>query len=449
MQDFGSLINSELDIISRRIRGMAMISRGIVPNLVLSQRAVDRIVHTAQGFIQDETGESMVGLVLPGQDVEDMPTIYVLDTISPDEATTVRMTHTFQQGDDLQDEIIWWLQENWRLSRELGLDSKSQPFESRFDSPLRYLGDWHKQPGYMIQPSGGDLMTALAWLDDMENQMEYLLVPIVTLGHPATTLASEGDRVNYFTYPMEDGTDLRMDWWYIHRDVRVFQPITPVILPEETFPAVADYPWHLVRPDRIEDEVALLQQEGMFVNPLVYQADDDIPMELCFFVARPGSATVLLLITEHNYPQTPPRAFTAPFHRFDPADDFYDIFEEFWAQKSPVDDLPAFDWQPESTLLGFIRLIESHLGIAPPPPPQPKAVSIAVDVDGEEDAPPVDGASADVASVDGASPDVASPDAASTVAAEPEPAPPTEAVKQQNTPTATNSTDEETEEETT
>ena len=216
--------------------------------------------------------------------------------------------------------------------------------------------------------------------------------------------------------------------------MRVFQPITPVILPEETFPAVADYPWHLVRPDRIEDEVALLQQEGMFVNPLVYQADDDIPMELCFFVARPGSATVLLLITEHNYPQTPPRAYTAPFHRFDPADDFYDIFEEFWAQKTPVDDLPAFDWQPESTLLGFIRLIEDHLGIAPPPPPPSQAVSIAVDVDVDVD---VDGEEEAAPAADEASD--------STADAQPE----TSTEEAAPTTTATHSTDEETEEETT
>lgn len=399
MQDLGRLVQLEMDVISRRIRGMAMISRGIVPNLVISQRVVARIVNTAQGFIQDETGESMLGFVLPGEDIEDMPTIYVLDTISPDEEATVRMTHTFQQGDDLQDEIIWWLQENWRLSREIGLDSNRQPFDAMWDTPLRYLGDWHKQPGYMIQPSGGDLMTALSWLDDEENQMDYLLVPIVTLGHPATTLEHEGAQVNYFTYLMEDGTNLRMDWWYIHRDVRVFQPITPVIMAEKQFPALAAYPWHLIKPDRIEDEVALMQHEGMFVNPLVYQADDDVPMELCFFVARPGSATVLLLVTEHDYPLTPPRAYTAPFHRFDPGDDFYVIFEQFWLQRQPVDDLPNFQWGPNYTLLSFIRAVEDHLGIAPQKPvtpvaaesvadvaPERKSVSIAVEMDDDEDA---------------------------------------------------------------
>ena len=39
-----------------------------------------------------------------------------------------------------------------------------------FDVPLRYLGDWHKQPGSMIQPSHGDHMTALTWLDDEESR---------------------------------------------------------------------------------------------------------------------------------------------------------------------------------------------------------------------------------------------------------------------------------------
>ena len=94
-----------------------MISRGIVPNLVLSQRAVERMLSAASQFMADETGEAMVGFVIEDDTPEGLPTIYVLDTISPDE-TAVRRSHTFQQGDALQDEIIWWLQENWHFHRE-------------------------------------------------------------------------------------------------------------------------------------------------------------------------------------------------------------------------------------------------------------------------------------------------------------------------------------------
>lgn len=385
MDDLRRFVRFEASSLTRRLRGMAMISRGIVPNLVISQRVVDKITSIARQFIADETGESMVGMVIDSNQPETMPTIYVLDTISPDEEETLRRTHTFQQGDDLQDEIIWWLQENWRLCREMGVDSDQNPLDEKWLIPLRYVGDWHKQPGYMIQPSGGDLMTALAWLDDEENMMEYLLVPIVTLGHPATT-SEEGAQVNYFTVSMGDGTNLRVDWWYIHRDVRVFQPITPVVMPEDRLPKLAGYPWHLTKPDLAEDEVTLLRQDGLFVELLVWQADGDIPMELCFFIARPGASQVLLLVTEHDYPTTPPRAYASPFTRFDPNDEFYAIFEQFWDTAQAVTDVAQWQWSPDARLVDYIHALEDHLGIAPQRPPEAK-VTIAVDVDDDEAAP--------------------------------------------------------------
>lgn len=366
-----------------------MVSRGIVPRLVLSQRVLDKIARTANQFIADETGESMVGFVVPGTTgPEDLPTIYVVDTISPDEDETLRRTHTFQQGDDLQDEIIWWLQENWRLCREQGMDSVKRPLDARFaTTPLRYLGDWHKQPGYMIQPSGGDLMTALAWLDDDDNQMEYLLVPIVTLGHPATTLEDEAGQVNYVTVFMGDDTSLRVDWWYIHRDVRFFQPITPRVMPAEELPTLASYGWQLLYPDRLDDEVYAMNDDGLFVSPLVWQADEDIPMELCFFCARAGSNKVILVITEWDYPQSPPRARVGPFERFDPSDDMYEVFESIWTKSEPVAPPAGFQWRPGMRLLDFVRAVEDELGIPHTPPPQSfrRQPGVSIDVHIEDD----------------------------------------------------------------
>ena len=161
-------------------------TRNSVPNLVIARRVLHKMTRAAQAFIEDETGEAMVGLVVPGERTKGIETLYVLDTISPDESA-VRQFHTFQQGDEQQDEIIWWLQENWRVYRERRRNSYGQALSAKWDVPLRYLGDWHKQPGYMIAPSGGDQRTALDWLDDEENGMNFLLAPIVTLGHPSTT----------------------------------------------------------------------------------------------------------------------------------------------------------------------------------------------------------------------------------------------------------------------
>lgn len=225
MEDFGSLLQAEFNVVSRRLRGMAMISRGIVPNLIISQRLVDRVVKAAHGYIEDETGETMVGLIIDTDEPETMPTLYLLDTIAPDESV-IRRSHMFEQGDELQQDIFVWLLENWATYQEIGRDMDGKPIQDEWRVELKHLGDWHKQPGFMIQPSGGDLMTALRIMDDEENNFEFLLVPIVTLGHPSVT-SEEGAQVNYFNIPMGDGTSLRMDWWYIHRDVRVFQPITP------------------------------------------------------------------------------------------------------------------------------------------------------------------------------------------------------------------------------
>lgn len=272
--DILKLMELEFEFMRRRLRGMAMISRGIVPNLVLSQRAVAKMLSAAGQYLADETGEAMMGFVIEDDTPEGLPTIYVLDTISPDE-TAIRRSHTFQQGDDIQDEIRIWLRENWHFYREQHRGTDALP--DRFDIPLRYLGDWHKQPGSMIQPSHGDLMTALSLLDDDEVGMEYLLVPIVTVGH-AQIIGVSDVKVNYITVPMGDGTDMRVDWWYIHRDVRVFQPLHPQVVEADELPAMMKYGWHVVYEERLNQEYMRLETSGAWVSALIlWEADDEVP----------------------------------------------------------------------------------------------------------------------------------------------------------------------------
>lgn len=288
--DILKLMQLEIEFLRKRLRGMAMISRGIVPNLVLSERAVKKMLSAASQYLADETGEAMLGFIVENDTPEGLPTIYVLDTISPDE-TAIRRSHTFQQGDALQDEIIWWLQENWHFHRERYRGSEVLP--DRFDVPLRYLGDWHKQPGSMIQPSHGDLMTALSWLDDDDLGMDYLLVPIVTVGY-AQIIGESDLAVNYITVPMDNGTDMRVDWWYIHRDVRVFQPVHPQIVEENVLPQMMKYAWHVVLPDRLTSETLAMADDGLLVRALFYECDGEVPLEFCFFAIRQGARSFLL-----------------------------------------------------------------------------------------------------------------------------------------------------------
>lgn len=392
MEDFGSLLQSELSIFSRRLRGMAMISRGIVPNLVISQRTVDRVVKAAQGFIEDETGETMVGIVVDSDEPEQMPTMYVLDTISPDQ-TAERRSHMFEQGDEMQQDIFVWLLENWTSYQEIGRDMTGKPIKDDWRVDLKHLGDWHKQPGFMIQPSGGDLMTALRIMDDEENQFEFLLVPIVTLGHASVT-SEEGAQVNYFTVPMEDGTSLRMDWWFIHRDVRVFQPITPTIVPTDELPVLTPYPWHILRREQLDEELGLLQDDGKFllaVNAIFWEADGDLPLEICFIVGIPDRMDVFLVVTDWNYPDVKPRVRMADFTGVDASQYVYQVFSDLWEKSEPITEPKDFEWNPESSyIVDYLAVIEKEMGIRPddvpmpwerdaPPPP----VNIAVEVEGD------------------------------------------------------------------
>lgn len=338
-----------------------------VPNLVVAQRVVDKMIHAARLYAEDETGEAMVGLLAPGTHTNGVPTLYVLDTISPD-ATALRMMHTFQQGDERQDELIWWLQENWRFERERG---GGKP--AKWDVPLRYLGDWHKQPGYMIQPSGGDLMTALDWIEDPENHMDFLLAPIVTLDHHPTTSVGEA-RVNFLTVPQGDGMSARVDFWYIDREHRIFMPIFPAVYPDDQLPALPAYPWHLVDEGRFTAESNRLAADGLFTTLVLWEADDTPPLEVCFLALRAGATKALLLVTPWNYPKAPPSARVATYAGIRPDDDPYTVFAHLWGQSEPAPAPPGWTWAEERTLAEYVAALETALGARPAPAtPAPSA----------------------------------------------------------------------------
>jgi hypothetical protein len=346
-----------------------------VPNLVVPQRVLDRMAAAARHYIEDETGEAMVGLVVPGTTTNGVPTLYVLDTISPDESA-VRQMHTFQQGDERQDELIWWLQENWRVCRETGKGLDGKPLAAKWNVPLRYLGDWHKQPGRMIAPSGGDLMTALEWIHDPENGTDFLLAPIVTLDEPDNAdedAVESGVGLNYLTVPTGETTSIRVDFWYIERKMRAFLPIVPAVYPDDQLPRLSSYPWHLVNEDRFETESAQLRADKLFTSVVLWDTDGEPPLDVCFMTARLGSDRVFILVTPWDYPVRRPTARVAPFIHMGSDDEVYEVFEQMWAQSVLVDDPPGWTWSAESYLIDYVRALE-----AAPPALQPD--------DGEENA---------------------------------------------------------------
>ncbi|MBE2268954.1 MAG: hypothetical protein IAE80_12040 [Anaerolinea sp.] len=326
-----------------------------VPNLVVAQRVIDKMAAAANTHMEDETGEAMVGFFIPGLHTNGVPTLYVLDTISPDDSA-VRQFHTFQQGDERQDELIWWLQENWRVQRKKGQTLIGKVFPSKWDVPLRYLGDWHKQPGFMIQPSGGDLMTALDWIEDEDNNTDFLLAPIVTLDHPHTIIPSNVT-TNFLMIPQTGGEAMRVDFWYIDKHVSGFLPIAPVIYPNEQLPTLAEYPWHLIDEERFARENQLLREDNLFISVILHDADEHPPLEICFLSARVGGDKLIIVVTAADYPKTPPRVRVAPYIHMQPNDDMYKVFEQAWKASEPV--TLGIEWTPESTLLDVIKMAEA------------------------------------------------------------------------------------------
>lgn len=333
-----------------------------VPRLHIAQRVIDKMQIAANTFVEDETGEAMVGLMIGGRE---QAALCVLDTISPD-ASAVRQLHTFQQGDELQDEIMWWWRENWEMERR---KSGRGWFGKRreWDVPLRYLGDWHKQPGHMIAPSGGDLQTALEWLDEAPDDAPFLLVPIVTLEHPATIDPAPAD-VNYVLVDQGDGSALRVDWWYVHRDWGVFQPITPIVVENADLPELAPVAWHLNDQDRSADEWEALEAGDFAITVLLADIDAEPPLEVCVSAARlNGAEQIYLVATPYNYPHAPPQMRLAPFVNLGAGQAIADVFPAWWQTATPAAPAPDFVWTTDKKLVDYIQAVEIHHGIRPAP----------------------------------------------------------------------------------
>ena len=182
-------------------------------------------------------------------------------------------------------------------------------------------------------------MTALGWIDDSDNGMEFLLAPIVTLGHPTGTTTESGS--NFISVSQGD-TAMRVDFWYIDHHSRDFHPINPSVYPDDQLPSVTAYPWHLVNEARFKAESELLEKDGMFTSLILWDTGNAPPLDVCFLTARVGADKVLLLITPYNYPAHTPHARVAPFKGIKPDEDIYKVFGDLWKQSMRFgrDDIP-------------------------------------------------------------------------------------------------------------
>lgn len=357
--------------------------RGQVPNLVLAQRVIDKMAAAASQYIQDETGEAMLGVLEPGMHTNGVPTLYVLETVPPDETDVVREVYNFEQGGEHQFEILTWYHLNWKAWRKRLKEGQGDPKDEKFDLPLLHIGDWHKQPGYMIAPSSGDLYSAMGQLNDTEGEgddaLPFLLVPIVTLGHPNTVHGGPG--ANFVTAATPGGDHhghMRVDFWYIHRDLPVFQSITPVVYPDDQIPRLPALPWHMADPARADLEFGQLQHDGWFVSIVLWDTDDKLPLEVCVMTAQQGASTVMLIVTHHDFPKSAPKAYRAPFISMGDGEDLYAMFDKMWAQATLIDEPPGWKWSSDLYLIDYLSAIrEAETAKSPPKTAAPPSAMVA------------------------------------------------------------------------
>ena len=347
-----------------------------MPKIVIAQRVIDSIVQAALRHPNRETGEAMIGLLMPQADRSE-PDIYVLDTIHPAEDTAVREEYMFEQGDDWQGDVFNWLHYNWEAFRELRRPSYGSAVAAKWDVPLSFLGDWHKQPGDMIEPSGGDVAQARAMIDDPETPEQLVVAPIITLYRLAAleesepTLAEEIQAAVETPPPPpanavirevpEKGWRVRIDFWYMSRHTRLrFAPLEPDVWANARLPLLPPLAWHLAQPRRFEQELSLLLEAGYQVDTVRWDADGRPPFEICFSVYKPGSTQVVLLVTSAaDYPRSRPAARLAPLV---PVGEDEDVFEKLYGASRPVLDsqMPPWEWDSKRTLVELVWHIEKE-----------------------------------------------------------------------------------------
>ena len=339
-----------------------------LPRVVIAERVIDKIVRGALLHPEPETGEAMVGLVIP-QAGRLEPDIYVLDTISPGQHV-VREWGRFEQGDDWQGDVFHWLYVNWEAFREMRRPSYGSALAAKWDAPLRHVGDWHKQPGSMIAPSGGDAETARSMIADSETPIEQIVAPIVTM-YPLQPEPDEGaetgDLAAETMPPMtphsmvrrlpDEGWLVRMDFWYMSKRAPRFVPIVPALSPDNRLPGLPALAWHLAHPRRFEQEFGLLREAGYLADVVRWDADGKPPYEVCFCVYREGASRAIILVTGADYPMTMPAVRVAPLVTAAEGDD---LFERLYAGSRPLllTELPGWTWDSKRTLIELVWHIE-------------------------------------------------------------------------------------------
>jgi hypothetical protein len=336
------------------------VERAGLPRVTIAQRVIDKMVRNALIY-ETETGEALIGLPVPSAGRYE-PDLVVLETITPDH-TAVRKYAYFEQGDDLQGDIMNWLTDNWNDYRKLP-SAKVQP---RYNVALDHLGDWHKHPGALTEPSWGDLETALAHVNDKEAGKPYLLAILATVWDRVQAHATDEAEAIYFgeqpiKVDIDENTTVRLDCWYMSRRTKRFVHLTPTVEPDDKLPNLPLVSWHLGNTERFQQEFKQITGAGYTVSVDEYNADDVPPRELCLTLAKRGASHIQIVVTTADFPNTRPTIRTVPMGELKTIPEGADVFLELWkrAKLLPEAEYPN-SWTANSTILDLVRGVEQNL----------------------------------------------------------------------------------------
>jgi hypothetical protein len=349
------------------------VPRANLPKLSIAQRVIDKIVGHALVY-QTETGEVLAGFATEAAELE----LYVLDTIAPDESA-VRGAAYFEQGDAQQEDIFNWWADNWQLYRQQGKDADGVAIAPAFNRELAFLGNWHKHPGDLTRPSGGDLNTALNDLaDEGEMGMAFTLVFLATVwkrteadlaaAHPspdayedeittdeaAPTADEKAGQQKYLLVGAGDNHLVRIDFWFISRQRRRFVRLVPSILANTALPALPEIGWHLAQPARMTSETLLLQKAGYSVKFTQYAINSKAPLAVCCWMWRQNSPHIIFIVTQPNFPDTPPQLRLTPVAALSRHANAPDLFQALWAESTPMPEANYPAWAVGDTLANFV-----------------------------------------------------------------------------------------------
>jgi hypothetical protein len=324
------------------------------PRLRIASRVVDKIVHNALSY-ETETGESLVGFAIKSENVIE-PEMVVLDTIAPD-TSAIREGTYFEQGDDIQGDILAWWNDNWEVYRATNRGTSG----FIWDVPLSNVGDWHKHPGKLTEPSWGDAGTARQHIHDKVSGEPQLLVILATVWNRDQAMAPDPaapvDAPLPLKVPIDDDTVVRIDCWYMSRHTRGFIQLTPTVSPD--LPALFPIAWHLRDPERASREVSALSAEGYTVSVEQFDTDGKAPLEICLMLGRRNSARAILIATDSDFPKTRPRVHLAPMSAIRDIPQNGNLFAGLWKASTAVPDADYPDWTPDSRLVDFVKAIEA------------------------------------------------------------------------------------------